>query len=392
MVRKPNAFAKRLKKSNTRKRAETQHKKRPDAATSAIPPETVGDLPPVEDELDDDAAERLEMERIRGIAAAAPDLAASNPDLRVRKDGQLTVLPPAPPPVIQKRHNTVVADPEAEIQRQLQGLDGEERRERERLLRGHSEAGHASAGLNTEGDAAYTIQPGEQGYRPRDGSATHGTKQMLAERYENDPGLASLADVDPSELFHRQADAARTRIQSAPPKPQPPPPPAPQPQQRDTRTLATQSPASIPAVARPRSMGSAPVTTVMVDVPTELLDVYAAQAADVDASLASFLGERLRRCATHTSPSGLYVSDELRQELGRMLNSSLMDVSDLQRSVRGLCTIRVKVVGGVDVTEAPIDVTIDRQTWDNIRMAVHSGISFEQRVRQFAIAGLRNPH
>jgi hypothetical protein len=149
---------------------------------------------------------------------------------------------------------------------------------------------------------------------------------------------------------------------------------------------ASTSQLAAPALAPPPISATRGHITLMIELPTELVAAYSASAASANQPLTAHIAERLRYCAPFTSSTGLYVDDTSRLRMSRALGSGLTSSAELVNAVLALVTVRLRSHA---IPQIPIDVELDRELAEVISMGAIGGFTFEDRVRQFAMQGLR---
>ena len=143
-------------------------------------------------------------------------------------------------------------------------------------------------------------------------------------------------------------------------------------------------PSASPFISRtgPRSAES---ILLALSIPHELFSHYESAASAAGIPLTDYIVQRLSRCAPHDSAGGLYVDDAMRHRLGPKLNSSLTSAEELEGGVNRLTGIKV-LAADREIVEVHMDAEMVRR----VGYSLSSAVSYEDRVREIVLWGLRN--
>lgn len=117
-----------------------------------------------------------------------------------------------------------------------------------------------------------------------------------------------------------------------------------------------------------------------INIPSDVADELAAQAAEHGLATEQLLADRLIACKDHTAEIPLYANDAERQQLDSLLGYNFRKMSDVIARIQRLMSCIV--VSGKDPGEIePLSILLSLQRIERIKGQCHHGTLFNDRLR-----------
>jgi hypothetical protein len=135
---------------------------------------------------------------------------------------------------------------------------------------------------------------------------------------------------------------------------------------------------------QPRA-NSTPITlNLVVPIPADVFSLYDVQAEREGKDVGVVAANRLIRTVDYTAQKPLYFNDAQRQRLERALDTNFKTADEVIARVERLVEL-LSINGG----EAPVTISLTPQMIERISGQCHYGIPFSEKLREFAMYGIR---